>query len=176
MKSELRYDNIRNPANGKATTVLSGNGFVHVFPLPDGPSLQRIAYCGWRKCRILRYGQSKSTQEVACKRCWETGLIVRNCQNEKLCKVCKKADHEPGSDICEFFKAQVDRVVTFNGHKTALSNIFPSELKVNGETHSFVEHACQLTKVLHLRRYKIGGTYQSRYDCTWRLNKIGDKK
>lgn len=47
-------------------------------------------------------------------------------------------------------KAQVDRVVTFNGHKTALSNIFPSELKVNGETHSFVEHACQLTKVLHL--------------------------
>ena len=46
-------------------------------------------------------------------------------------------------------KAQVDRVVVFNGHKTALSNVFPSELKVNGETHSFVEHACQLTKVLH---------------------------
>lgn len=148
LKSELRYENIRNPATGKMTNVLNGNRFVYVVPLPLGTFLPRIAYCAGRKCRIYHYGQNKSNQEAVCKSCWETGHLARNCQNGHRCKVCKKAGHEPGSEICEFYEAQEDRVVAFHGHKNVLSNFFPAELKVNGETHGSAEHAFQLTKAL----------------------------
>ena len=95
LKSELRFENIRNPVTGKMTSVLNGNRFVYIVPLPDGTSLPRFAYCAGRKCRIFHYGQNKPKQDIKCKNCWDTGHHARYCKNEQRCKVyhnrnCKK--------------------------------------------------------------------------------------
>lgn len=49
LKSEIRYETIRNPVTGKKTSVLNGNWFVYTAPLPDGTYLPRVSYCACRK-------------------------------------------------------------------------------------------------------------------------------
>lgn len=36
LKSEIRYKSIRNPVTEKMTSVMNGNRFVYIVPLPDG--------------------------------------------------------------------------------------------------------------------------------------------
>lgn len=148
LKSEIRYENIRNPVTGKMTSVLNGNRFVYIVPLPDGIYLPRVSYCAGRKCRIYHFGQNKAKQEIKCKNCWENGHFARNCKNDKRCKVCKQTGHDPGSEKCEQYEDDSENIVAFHGHKNVFSNFYPVDVNVNGENHKSAEHAFQLTKAL----------------------------
>ena len=45
LKSEIKYERIRNPVTHRMTTVLNGNRFVYTEPLPPNTSLPRFVHC-----------------------------------------------------------------------------------------------------------------------------------
>lgn len=55
LKSEIRYENIRNPVKGKMTSVLNGNRFVYIVPLPNGMYLPRVSYCAVLQRTLKNY-------------------------------------------------------------------------------------------------------------------------
>ena len=151
LKSDLKYEKIRNPTTKRMTSVLNGNRFIYIAPLDDNVSLPRYVKCAGLKCRLFHYGQTKnsfkSATNIQCYNCWETGHTARNCSSKSLCRVCRKEDHEPGSPECPHYAHPTD-VIAFQGKDDPLSNFYESELKIFGETHKTAEHAYQLTKAL----------------------------
>lgn len=147
LKSEIKYERIRNPVTHRMTTVLNGNRFVYTEPLPPNTSLPRIVHCAGLKCRLYHHGQETVTSQIQCFNCWEMGHRKNNCRKAKACRVCHKEGHEPGSPECEHYSTS-ENIVAFQGKDNPLSNFYPCEIKVFGEVHQSAEHAYQFTKAI----------------------------
>lgn len=129
------------------TSVLNGNRFIYIAPLPNNKSLPRSATCAKLKCRIYHYNQVVDDPKAQCFNCWENGHQKQQCKNPKVCRVCKEPGHAPGSSDCRHEESP-DNVVVFQGQDNPLSNFFPCNLRIFGEHHKSAEHAYQLTKVI----------------------------
>ena len=46
IKSKIIYEKIRHPVTNKMTSVLNGNRFLYIEPLPGDKHLPRVNYCG----------------------------------------------------------------------------------------------------------------------------------
>lgn len=148
IKSDLKYENIRHPTTRRMTSVLNGNRFIYIAPLPNNKSLPRSATCAKLKCRIYHYNQVVDDPKAQCFNCWENGHRKQQCKNPKVCRVCKEPGHAPGSSDCRHHEESPDNVVVFQGQDNPLSNFFPCDLRVFGEHHKTAEHAYQLTKAI----------------------------
>ena len=140
LKSEIKYERIRNPVTHRMTTVLNGNRFVYTEPLPPNTSLPRFVHCAGLKCRLYHHGQETVTSQIQCFNCWEMGHRKNNCRKAKACRVCHKEGHEPGSPECEHYSTS-ENIVAFQGKDNPISNFYPCEIKVFGEVHQSAEHA-----------------------------------
>ncbi|XP_062601967.1 uncharacterized protein F44E2.8-like, partial [Saccostrea cucullata] len=90
------------------------------------------------------------------------------------CRVCKQTGHKPGSKDCEHYSEPADGLVVFQGKENPLSNFFPCDVKVFGETHKSAEHAYQLTKAI--RSGDFNATENIRVAPTaLEAKRIGDK-
>ena len=128
-KSKILYEKIRHPVTGKMTSVLNGNRFIYVEPLPDDKHLPRINYCTGIRCLIFHFGQPKMQRTLTCTNCWTSGHTRNHCNNEPRCKVCKTPGHEPGDPKCSEYE-QLQNVIAFNGQDSVLSNFFPCDLNL----------------------------------------------
>lgn len=146
-KSALKYEKIRNPLNNKMTSVLNGNRFIYVEPLPSKP-LPRFSYCAGLKCKIYHRGQDAEKPTVSCTKCWQTDHFARTCPNERKCAACKELGHEPGSSLCSKYIAEQKNVITIQGSGNVLSNFYPCDIKVFSENFNSAEQAYQLTKAI----------------------------
>ena len=68
--STMKYENIRHPVTKKMTSVLNGNRFIYIKPLPEGKFLPRVSYCAGLRCNIHHWGQPKYKRKLLCKICW----------------------------------------------------------------------------------------------------------
>lgn len=66
IKSDLKYENIRHPTTRRMTSVLNGNRFIYIAPLPNNKSLPRSATCAKLKCRIYHYNQVVDDPKAQC--------------------------------------------------------------------------------------------------------------
>lgn len=148
LKSEIKYEKIRHPVTHRMTSVLNGNRFLYVQPLPNKTSLPRIVYCAGLKCRLYHHGQETTSSQVQCFNCWGMGHRKTSCKKAKACRVCQKEGHEPGSPDCKHFEQPSETVVAFQGKDNPLSNFYPCEIKAFGEVHQSAEHAYQFTKAV----------------------------
>lgn len=147
-KSDLKYEKIRNPTNKKMTNVSNGNRFIYIDPPSRGP-LPRFSYCAGLKCKIFHRGQDFEKPTLTCTNCWEAGHLSRNCTNEPKCAACKNSGHEPGAQCCpQYVSGNPKNVEVFNGDKSILSNFYPCQINVFGESFSSAEQAYQLTKAI----------------------------
>ena len=148
-KTEMYYEKIRNPETKKMTSVLNGNRFLYVEPIPPQTSLPRNVYCAGLKCKLFHQDQHVEKHVPTCTNCWQSGHNKFNCDNESRCAVCKETGHKPGCDECEFYISEKPKnLETFQGEKNPLSNFFPCELSIFGETFKSAEQAFQTTKAL----------------------------
>ena len=143
-KSDMKYENIRNPVTKKMTSVLNGNRFIYIEPLPEGKFLPKVSYCAGLRCNIYHWGQPKHKRNTVCRRCWKDDHATYECKNEETCKVCKQSGHNPGDADCEFYAKKQPNIVPCVGKDNPLSNFFACDLKVFGEKHVSAEHAYQL--------------------------------
>lgn len=149
LKSEIKFEKIRNPTTHKMTNVLNGNRFVYVEPLEPEKALPRFSYCAGLKCKILHRGQNVEKSPITCTNCWESGHSFKACHNGPRCSVCKNEGHKPGTTLCpQYVDDNSDDVEAFDGEKNVLSNFFPCQLKVFGEVFNSAEQAFQLTKAM----------------------------
>lgn len=148
-KSEIKYEKIRNPTSNKMTKVLNGNRFLYIEPLEQNKALPRFSYCAGLKCKIFHRGQNVEKPPSTCTNCWETGHSFRLCQNIPRCSACKETGHKPGSNLCpQYIEDNSNEVEAFDGKENVLSNFFPCELMVFGESFESAEQAFQLTKAV----------------------------
>ena len=148
-KSEIKYEKIRDPTTNKMTNVLNGNRFLYIQPLGQNKTLPRFSYCAGLKCKIFHHGQNVEKPQITCTNCWETGHFFKACQNIPRCSACKESGHKPGSDLCpQYIEDNSKEVEAFDGHENVLSNFFPCELNVFGESFQSAEQAFQLTKAV----------------------------
>lgn len=143
------------------TNVLNGNRFIYIDPPSRGP-LPRFSYCVGLKCKIFHRGQDFEKPTLTCTNCWEAGHLSRNCTTEPKCAACKNSGHEPGAQrypqyvsgnpkIFEVFNGvpgNPKNFEVFNGDKSILSNFYPCQINVFGESFSSAEQAYQLTKAI----------------------------
>lgn len=61
-KRKILYEKIRHPVSNKMTSVLNGNRFLYIEPLPIGKSLPRVNYCGGLRCLLFHCGQPKAVK------------------------------------------------------------------------------------------------------------------
>ena len=144
LKSEIKYEHIRNRVTLPMTTVLNGNRFVYTEPLPPNTSLPRFVYCAGLKCLLCHHGQETVTSQVRCFNCWEMG----HRKNSKGLQSVSEGGHEPASLECEHYESSSENIVAFQGKHNPISNFYPCEIKVFGEVHQSAEHAYQFTKVI----------------------------
>ena len=130
------------------TSVLNGNRFIYIEPLPEGKFLPRVSYCAGLRCNIYHWGQPKYKRKLLCKRCWGDDHTTSNCEDEEKCKVCKESGHSPGDVECKAYAKKQPAVVSCSGKDNPLSNFYPCDIKVFGETHPSSEHAFQHVKAL----------------------------
>lgn len=148
-KTEMYYEKIRNPETKKMTSVLNGNRFLYIEPIPSNTYLPRNVYCAGLKCKLFHQDQHVDKPIITCTKCWQNGHNRFNCENEPCCAVCKKSGHKPGCDKCEFYIPEKPKnLKTFQGEKDVLSNFYPCEMKIFGETFKSAEQAFQTTKAL----------------------------
>jgi ribA/ribD-fused uncharacterized protein len=154
VKSEIKYEHIRHPVTHRMTSVLNGNRFLYIAPLSNNRSLPRNVTCAGLKCRLYHYGQNTG-DKMQCYNCWGSGHKASVCKNEKCCRVCLQPGHVPGSCDCPYYVESNSTVIPFHGSDDPISNFYPCEIKVFGETHQSSEHAYQLTKALRAGNLEI---------------------
>lgn len=113
-KSKIFYESIRHPVSNKMTSVLNGNRFLYIEPLPIGKSLPRVNSCGGLRCLIFHYGQPKVVKHLICTNCWATDHTRKN---------CKRSGHTPGDRKCDSYEVQ-QIIIAFNGEDNVLSIFF----------------------------------------------------
>ena len=172
-KSKILYEKIRHPVSNKMTSVLNGNRFLYIEPLPIGKSLPRVNSCGGLRCLIFHYGQPKVVKHLLCTNCWATDHTRKNCKSESKCKVCKKSGHTPGDRKCDSYEVQ-QNIIAFNGEDNILSNFFQCEMTLYGVTHKSAEHAFQYAKAMRCGDQNAAAQIQSATDAL-SAKRIGDK-
>ncbi|KAK3082645.1 hypothetical protein FSP39_001246 [Pinctada imbricata] len=148
LTSDIKYEKIRNPTTRKMTEILNGNRFVYMEPLAEGSFLPRTSYCAGLKCTIYHDGQPKNERKKICTNCWANDHLKFQCEYEKCCRICKEVGHNPGSNKCTHYDPNQKDVIAFCGNEDVLSNFYPSEMKIFGQTFKTPEHAFQHTKAM----------------------------
>ena len=148
LTSDIKYEKIRNPTTHKMTEILNGNRFAYMEPLTEGRFLPRTSFCAGLKCVILHEGQPKNERKKLCTNCWAEDHLRFECEYERCCRICKEAGHYPGSEECAYYSPNQKDVVAFSGKDNVLSNFFPTDVKVFGQTFKSAEQAFQHTKAM----------------------------
>lgn len=145
MESTVKYEYMRDD-EGKLTNIKNGNRSVLVNEqhLSQNP-LKRSAFCGNWRCNIFYRNQPRLL--VMCYNCYQSGHMIRQCQNERVCKACKKAGHVEGSEQCERFKP--NDACAFGGAEDMLSNFYPCNVVWKGLEFASSEHAYVYAKATH---------------------------
>lgn len=93
-KEKLRVDN-------KLTNCHTGDRFVIVHKL-DNP-LPKFLKIGSYTAKIYHYGQKSDEEQSKCRRCFQSGHVARDCENEWVCSFCKLPGHKcadcPDNDV-----------------------------------------------------------------------------
>lgn len=148
LTSDIKYEKIRHPITHRMTEILNGNRFVYMSPLENDAFLPRSAVCAGLRCTIAHKGQPMRERKKQCTNCWADDHYRNNCEYEQCCRICKQTGHFPGSPKCRLYVSEQDDIVCFSGKDNPLSNFFPSDLKVFGQTFPSAEHAFQHVKSL----------------------------
>lgn len=148
LTSDIKYEKIRHPKTHRMTEILNGNRFVYMSPLENGKFLPRSASCAGLRCTISHKGQPLRERKKQCTNCWADDHYKNACEFEQSCRICKLPSHFPGSDKCRSYVTHQEDIVCFSGKDNPLSNFFPTELKVFGQTYPSAEHAFQHIKSL----------------------------
>lgn len=130
----------------RMTDIFNGNHFVYMSPIENNAFLPRSAVCAGSRCTIAYKGQPVRKRKKHCTNCWADDHYRNNCAYEQCCRICKQPGHFPGSPKCKLFVAEQDDIVCFYGKDNPLSNFFPADLKVFGQTVPSAEHAFQHVK------------------------------
>lgn len=115
-------------------------------PIENNAFLPRSAVCAGSRCTIAYKGQPVRKRKKHCTNCWADDHYRNNCEYEQCCRICKQTGHFPGSPKCRLYVAEQDDIVCFSGKDNPLSNFFPSDLKLFGQTFPSAEHAFQHVK------------------------------
>ncbi len=113
---------------GGLTSLENGDRIVWVHPKQLEQPLPRFAYCGNRQCRIFHKNQFSSDGE--CFNCLQSDHQLKNCPNEKACKVCRKPGHDPGSPQCDHY-VPFQKIRTVGGYLDPMSNHFKRRFYYN---------------------------------------------
>ncbi|KAK3107169.1 hypothetical protein FSP39_008435 [Pinctada imbricata] len=173
LTSKILYEKIRHPVTNKMTSVLNGNRFMYIEPLPEGRSLPRVNNCAGLRCLLFHYGQPKVERKLLCTNCWKTDHTRSNCKNEPCCKVCKDPGHSPGDEKCPFYEHQKE-ITPFSGATDVLSNFFPCSMDLYGVQHKSAEHAFQYTKAVRCGDLNAANSIKDAKDAL-SAKRIGDK-
>ena len=119
---DLKYSHIRDE-NGKLTTIKNGDRFTYAFEQSlTIEQLPRKYKCGGFTCRIYHKNQpGGNCQTVVCRNCWQPGHWATKCSNQRACAVCKKTDHIEGSNECEAYVDNQEKIQSVLGAREPLS-------------------------------------------------------
>ena len=152
--SNLKYGCIRDD-QGKLTSLKNGDRFAYAFEesLAKKP-LPRKATCGGFTFRIFHKNQPVNQQRI-CRNCWNTGHGAAQCQNPKVCAVCKKEGHKEGSRNCESYQENSENIKSTHGRDEPLSAFHSECFKVYGLEFKSIEQAYQYTRAIRSGRLDV---------------------
>ncbi len=132
-------DGMLRTRRGHLTDCKDGSKFFYVeaASVKDN-QLPRDAFISRFKCRIVHFGQKESMKN--CTNCYGTDHWTRQCPNERVCRVCRKAGHIEGEEDCDFYHPN-ENVVPFGGYKDELSNHYRCDFMHGNIPVKSTEHA-----------------------------------
>ena len=154
LETEVEYEFIRDD-DRKLTSIKNGNRSVLVESdyLQNNP-LPRNSFCASWRCNIFYYNQPRPTMK--CYNCGKNGHTIRNCREDRACKVCGATGHYEGTDDCSHY--QQNDSFLFGGAKDKLSNFFPCSVPWKGQEFRSAEHAYIYEKAMYHNRTDIAAT------------------
>lgn len=97
LRSEVKMERARDK-DGKLTRFLTGRRFVFVS-VPDRP-LEKFMKVSFFNAKIYHKEQKLLAKSVTCSKCLQDGHHASQCNNEIVCRVCKKQGHKKGDPRC----------------------------------------------------------------------------
>ena len=155
LTSEIQYGKVRDTETKKLTDWRNGDRYVYVeaFETP----LQRIATVGSSRVRIYHEGQEAPKSDIICTKCYGRDHSRSKCPKPEIwCRLCQCEGHKAGGEGCTSVTAQPqDGVTTIFGSGDPLSNHYPCDISVMGQSYASAEHAYLHTKALNTSRSDI---------------------
>ena len=153
---DLKYSHIRDE-NGKLTTIKNGDRFTYAFEQSlDEKPLPRKYTCGGFICRIYHKNQpGGNNQTVVCRNCWQPGHWATKYSNQRACAVCKTIDHIEGSNECEAYVDNQEKIQSVLGAREPLSAFHNEKVDVLGLSVATTEQAFQYTRAIRLGRLDL---------------------
>ena len=136
----------RHPETKELTNWLNGDRLVYASKIED-PIPRKIAIGGFMT-RIYHNGQNTFK---SCTRCLSLEHTMTSCdKSDSYCYLCKTNGHLAGTEECtSVYQEPNEKTRTIYGYQDPLSNHFPCNVKVFGNTYQSAEHAYLHTKAIH---------------------------
>ena len=152
---KIEYGKARNPKTGELSKFLNGDRIIYADklsnPLPKSTSI------AGQRVRLYHDGQPAPPKDLLCTKCYGKDHTRLQCKRpDDWCKLCQLEGHKAGDDVCGATtpEPQTD-VHTIYGYKDPLSNHFPCEIKVFGQTFASAEHAYKHTQAINANKPDI---------------------
>lgn len=97
LRGSIRKEMARNK-DGKMTRFMTGRRFV-LITVPHAP-LEKTLKVSIFTASIYHREQKFARKQIVCSRCLESGHHVSVCENDIVCRICRKPGHKRGDPEC----------------------------------------------------------------------------
>lgn len=107
LRSAIKSERARD-ADGKLTRFLTGRRFVFIT-VPAAP-LDKTLKVSFFTAKLYHREQRQARKTVICSKCLGEGHHVSACENDIVCRTCKKTGHKRGDPVCDLNMATTSGV------------------------------------------------------------------